>query len=197
MNIIITIRIGKIQCRYPSTKNVNGLTINAPFATPSSKRVDLNFAGAADRLLTGLMKWKVKNNVSRNNNAYCVLILIVAFILTLIWMRENINFYRDLYKVEKEENDRLLKENQKQGRTINQNWNITNKRCNKSYTNGFADGRKYERKYGYDQEIKISEEEKAKLEAVIRATINSKKAALGEGCESESEPEAEDKEEEG
>ena len=32
------------------------------------------------------------------------LILIVAFILTLIWMRENINFYRDLYKVEKEEN---------------------------------------------------------------------------------------------
>lgn len=27
--------------------------------------------------------------------------------------------------------------------------------------------------------------------------INSKKAALGEGCESESEPEAEDKEEEG
>ena len=71
------------------------------------------------------------------------LILIVAFILTLIWMRENINFYRDLYKVEKEENDRLLKENQKQGRTINQNWNITNKRCNKSYTNGFADGRKY------------------------------------------------------
>lgn len=119
------------------------------------------------------------------------LILIVAFILTLIWMRENI------YKVEKEENDRLLKENQKQGRTINQNWDITNKRCNKSYTNGFADGRKYERKYGYDQEIKISEEEKAKLEAVIRATINSKKAALGEGCESESEPEAEDKEEEG
>lgn len=110
---------------------------------------------------------------------------------------ENINFYRDLYKVEKEENDRLLKENQKQGRTINQNWDITNKRCNKSYTNGFADGRKYERKYGYDQEIKISEEEKAKLEAVIRATINSKKAALGEGCESESEPEAEDKEEEG
>ena len=50
------------------------------------------------------------------------LILIVAFILTLIWMRENINFYRDLYKVEKEENDRLLKENQKQCRTINQNW---------------------------------------------------------------------------
>lgn len=45
------------------------------------------------------------------------LILIVAFILTLIWMRENINFYRDLYKVEKKENDRLLKENQKQGRT--------------------------------------------------------------------------------
>ena len=42
-----------------------------------------------------------------------------------------------------------------------------------------------------------SEEEKAKLEAVIRAAINSKKAALGEGCESESEPEAEDKEEEG
>lgn len=31
------------------------------------------------------------------------LIIIVAFILTLIWMRENINFYRDLYKVEKEE----------------------------------------------------------------------------------------------
>lgn len=58
------------------------------------------------------------------------LILIVAFILTLIWMRENINFYRDLYKVEKKENDRLLKENQKQGRTINQNWDITNKRCN-------------------------------------------------------------------
>lgn len=125
------------------------------------------------------------------------LILIVAFILTLIWMRENINFYRDLYKVEKKENDRLLKENQKQGRTINQNWDITNKRCNKSYMNGFADGRKYERKYGYDQEIKISEEEKAKLKAVIRATINSEKATLGEGCESESEPEAEDKEEEG
>lgn len=40
------------------------------------------------------------------------LILIVAFILTLIWMRENINFYRDLYKVEKKENDRLLKEEQ-------------------------------------------------------------------------------------
>lgn len=63
--------------------------------------------------------------------------------------------------------------------------------------NFFADGRKYERKYGYDQEIKISEEEKAKLKAVIGAAINSKKAALGEGCESESEPEAEDKEEEG
>ena len=30
------------------------------------------------------------------------LILIVAFILTLIWMRENIKFYRDLNKVEKE-----------------------------------------------------------------------------------------------
>lgn len=125
------------------------------------------------------------------------LIVIAAFILTLIWMRENINFYRDLYKVEKKENDRLLKENQKQGRTINQNWDITNKRCNKSYTNGFADGRKYERKYGHDQEIKISEEEKAKLKAVIRAAVNSKKAALGEDCESESEPEAEDEEEEG
>lgn len=126
------------------------------------------------------------------------LIVIAAFILTLIWMRESINFYRDLfYKVEKKENDRLLKENQKQGRTINQNWDITNKRCNKSYTNGFADGRKYERKYGHDQEIKISEEEKARLKAVSRAAVNSKKAALGEGCESESEPEAEDEEEEG
>lgn len=30
MNIIITTRIGKIRCRYPSTKNGNGLTINAP-----------------------------------------------------------------------------------------------------------------------------------------------------------------------
>ena len=121
------------------------------------------------------------------------LIVIAAFILTLIWMRENINFYRDLYRIERKENDRLLKENQKQSRTINQNWDITNKRCNKSYTNGFADGRKYERKYGHDQEIKISEEEKAKLKAVIRAAVNSKKAALGEGCE----PEAEDEEEEG
>lgn len=88
------------------------------------------------------------------------LILIAAFILTLIWMRENINFYRDLYKVEKKENDRL-------------------------------------RRYGHDQEIKISEEEKARLKAVIRAAVNSKKAALGEDCESESEPEAEDEEEEG
>lgn len=33
---------------------------NAPFATPSSKRADLNFAGAADRLLTGQMKRRVK-----------------------------------------------------------------------------------------------------------------------------------------
>lgn len=38
----------------------SGLTINAPFATPSSKRADLNFAGAADRLLTGHLKRRVK-----------------------------------------------------------------------------------------------------------------------------------------
>lgn len=73
----------------------------------------------------------------------------------------------------------------------------------------FADGRKRYFYFGYGSNIYIyaeklkkqekndAEEEKAKLEAVIRAAINSKKAALGEGCESESEPEAEDKEEEG
>lgn len=47
------------------------------------------------------------------------LILIVAFILTLIWMRENINFYRDLYKVEKEEND-LAFERESKARSNNQ-----------------------------------------------------------------------------
>ena len=67
-NTFITARIGKIRCRYPSTKNGNGRTINAPFATPSSKRADLNFAGVADRLLTGQMKRKVKNNEKRDNS---------------------------------------------------------------------------------------------------------------------------------
>lgn len=38
---------------------------NAPFATPSSKRADLNLAGAADRLLTGQMKWRAKIMVKK------------------------------------------------------------------------------------------------------------------------------------
>lgn len=107
------------------------------------------------------------------------LILIVAFILTLIWMRENINFYRDLYKVEKEENDRLLKENQKQGRTINQNWDITNKRCNKSYTNGFADGRKYERKYGYDQKNQNYRRRKSKAQGSYQSSRQQQESCIG------------------
>nr|DAH25628.1 MAG TPA: restriction alleviation protein [Caudoviricetes sp.] len=93
------------------------------------------FCGSEDFVLgfhEGHNEMRVK--CKRCKTLFTIFDTLEKFILTLIWMRENINFYRDLYKVEKEENDRLLKENQKQGRTINQNWDITNKRCNKSLT---------------------------------------------------------------
>lgn len=48
------------QVPIPEYKEWQWTDYQCPIATPSSKRADLNFAGAEDRLLTGQMKRRVK-----------------------------------------------------------------------------------------------------------------------------------------